>query len=148
MASSGGGTTDNTPATAVRVLVAIGINPYSQRLLQTAARLAGSLDGQLLALHIAPPGKVTTLYEANLQRHFELARSLGAAVETVEGADIAATLVKHAQSRRVTHLVLGQSDVSRWREITRGTVNNRIQRLILNGGGGIDLYIVTASSRF
>lgn len=135
-------------AIPVRVLVAIGINPYSERLLKTAARLAASFGGELYALHIAPPGKLTTLYTANLQRHFELARSLGANVETVEGSDIAVALVKHAHAQRITHVVLGQSDVSRWREITRGTVNNRIQRLILNGGGGIDLYIVTASSRF
>ncbi|MDP9309411.1 MAG: universal stress protein [Chloroflexota bacterium] len=132
----------------VRVLVALGINPYSARLLQTAARLAGSLNGELLALHIAPPGNATSLYAANLQRHVDLAHELGAQVETVEGKDIAVALVNHAQRRRVTHLVLGQSDVSRWREVTRGTVINRIQRLVLQSGGGIDLYIVTASSRF
>lgn len=132
----------------VRVLVALGINPYSTRLLQTAARLAGSLEGELLALHIAPPGKATSLYAANLQRHVDLAHELGAQVETVEDKDVAMALVNFAQRRSVTHLVLGQSDVSRWREVTRGTVINRIQRLILQSGGGIDLYIVTASSRF
>lgn len=132
----------------VRVLVALGINPYSARLLQTAARLAHSLGGKLLALHIAPPGKATSLYAANLQRHVDLAHELGASVETVEGKDVAVALVNHAKRRNATHLVLGQSDVSRWREVTRGTVINRIQRLILQSGGGIDLYIVTASSRF
>ncbi len=132
----------------VRVLVAVGINPYSERLLRTAARLAGRLQGQLLALHIAPRGTATSLYAANVQRHLDLARSLGAEVATIQGGDVGATLVNYAQRQRVTHIVLGQSDVSRWREITRGTVINRIQRLILNGGGGIDLYIVTASSRF
>ncbi len=141
------GSTREHPAGA-RVLVAVGINPYSERLLKTAARLAGRLGGELLALHIAPPGNATSLYSANLQRHLDIARSLGAEVATVQGRDVAATLVKFAQRQRVTHIVLGQSDVSRWREITRGTVINRIQRLILNGGGGIDLYIVTASGRF
>lgn len=135
-------------AIAVRVLVAIGINPYSERLLKTAARLAQNLGGELLAVHIAQGGPRTSLYEANLQRHMDIARKLGAHVETVDGTDIAATLVQTAQNRRATHIVVGQSDVSRWREITRGTVINRIQRLILQGGGGIDLYIVTASGRF
>ncbi len=146
--SNNGAVKSSEMGVVVRVLVAIGINPYSERLLKTAARLAQNLNGELLAVHIAQPVRSTSLYEANLQRHMEIARQLGARVETVEGSDIAATLVQTAQSRRATHIVLGQSDVSRWREVTRGTVINRIQRLILKGGGGIDLYIVTASSRF
>ncbi len=141
------GQPNHTPPTAVRVLVALGINPHSQRLLRTAARLAHSLDGELLALHITPPGQGGSLYRANLDWHLEQARELGAHVEIVEGADIATTLVNHAKARHVTHLVVGQSDVSRWREITRGSVINRMLRMILSQAPGIDLYIVTGSSR-
>jgi two-component system sensor histidine kinase KdpD len=131
----------------VRVLVALGINPHSQRLLLTAARLAEGLDGELFAIHIQPPGPVTSLYEANRSRYLDQARELGAHVEMVKGQDVATTLVDYAQTRRITHLVLGQSDVSRWREITRGSVINRILRMILSGQAPVDLYIVTASSR-
>lgn len=132
---------------SVRVLVGLGINPYSQRLLQTAARLADGLDGELLALHIAPPGRVARLYEANLEWQLEQARGLGAQVAIIEGSDVAATLIRYAQAQRVTHLVVGQSDVTRWREITRGSVINRMLRMILSEQNPIDLYIVTASSR-
>lgn len=132
----------------VRVLVALGINPSSQRLLRTAARLAQSLDGDLVALHIAPSDQRTQLYQSNLDRHIVQARALGALVEIVEGNDVAATLVTYAQAHNITHLVVGQSDVSRWREITRGSVINRILRLILQQQSGVDLYVVTASSRF
>lgn len=135
------------PLSSVRVLVALGINPYSERLLRTAARLADGLDGELLVIHITPPGNTATLYHTNLKWHLEQARDLGAQVEIVEGNDIAATLVEYATARRVTHLVVGQSDVSRWREVTRGSVINRLLRLILSQPSGIDLYIVTGSSR-
>ena len=131
----------------VRVLVALGINTHSQSLLQTAARLAHGLNGDLIALHIAPGGQAASLYQTNLNWHLDQARELGAEVEIVEGEDIAATLVQQALSRRVTHLVVGQSDVSRWREITRGSVINRMMRMILSQRRHIDLYIVTASSR-
>ena len=133
--------------TTVRVLVALGINPHSQRLLLTAARLAEGLDGQLFAIHIEPPGALTSLYEANRSRYLDQARELGAHVEMVKGQDVATTLVDYAQARQITHLVLGQSDVSRWREITRGSVINRILRMILSRQASVDLYIVTASSR-
>jgi hypothetical protein len=43
---------------------------------------------------------------------------------------------------------VGQSDISRWREVTRGSVVNRMLRLIQEENAAIDLYIVTASSRF
>lgn len=128
---------------AVRVLVALGINPHSQRLLQTAARLAEGLDGDLLALHIAPPGNVTSLYESNLSWHIDYARDLGAQVTIVEDRDVVAALISFAKAQHVTHLVLGQSDVSRWREITRGSVINRLLRTIARQQVGIDLYIVT-----
>jgi|GEM_PF-3534201 len=132
----------------VRVLVALGINPYSQRLLKTAAQLAQGLQGELIALHIAPPGQTGRLYQTNLQWHIDQAEALGARVDIREGTDIAATLVRYAQQHAVTHLVVGQSDVSRWREVTRGSVINRMLRLILRESSGIDLYIVTGSSRF
>ena len=136
---------DASAAGAVRVLVALGINPHSQRLLQTAARLAHGLHGALLALHIAPPGNVTTLYEANIAWHVGYARDLGAQVTIVEGRDVAMTLIEFAKAQSVTHLVIGQSDVSRWREITRGSVLNRMLRTIREQQVGIDLYIVTAN---
>jgi two-component system, OmpR family, sensor histidine kinase KdpD len=139
---------DSSLPSSVRVLVALGINPNSQRLLMTAVRLAESLSGELFVLHIEPPGMVTTLYEGNRTRYLEKARELGAHVEIVKGQDVAATLVDYAQSRQMTHLVLGQSDVSRWREITRGSVINRILRMILSRQVQVDLYIVTASSLF
>ena len=138
----------NTTSPDVRVLVAIGINPDSQRLLNTAARLAHGLQGDLIALHIASPGNATALYRANLDRHLALARSLGADTEIIEGKDVAATIVRYARARQVTHLVLGQSDISRWREVTRGSVINHMLRLIQQEQAGIDLYVVTASSRF
>jgi two-component system, OmpR family, sensor histidine kinase KdpD len=131
----------------VRVLVALGINPYSQRLLHTAAQLARGLDGELLAIHVALPATAGRLYQTNLQYQCDLARKLGAQVETVQGSDVAQTLVDYAQQQGVTQIVLGQSDVSRWHEITRGSIVNRMLRLIQNQRAGIDLYVVSATTQ-
>lgn len=137
---------DEAPSPRVRVLVALGINPYSERLLRTAARLAEGLGGDLHAVHIALRGHPTSLYEANLSWHIDQARQLGAHVEIVDGDDVATTLVRYAQRNGVTHIVLGQSDVSRWHEITRGSIVTRMQRMVLHDQLGIDLYIVTSNS--
>lgn len=141
-------TSPSMPSLPMHVMVAIGINPHSQRLLEAAARLAQGLNATLLAVHIHPPGIAGSLYETNLEWHFELARALGADTDVIEGADVAATLVQHAQQRGVTHLVLGQSDVTRWHEIRQGSIVNRLLREIARQGAAIDLYIVTGSNRF
>ncbi len=132
-----------SPAASTRIMVALGFNPYSQHLLDTAKRLAQGLDGELLAVHIRQPSNRARVYRANLDWHLEHARAIGAQVDIIEGENIAATLVSYAQRRRVTHLVLGQSEVSRWREIRHGSLVNQILRRIARRNAGIDLYIVT-----
>ena len=136
-------TNGRSPTASARIMVALGVNPNSQRLLVAAKRLAQGLDGELLAVHIRQPSNRASVYQANLDWHIEQARAIGAQVDIIEGKDIAATLVSHAQRRRVTHLVLGQSEVSRWREIRHGSLANQILRQIARRFAGIDLYIVT-----
>lgn len=129
---------DDTKHRQASVLVAIGINPDCGRLLGRAAELARGLDGQLLALHIHPPHSGTGVSDANVDWNLQQARQLGAIVHIVEGRDIADTLIHWGRDQHVTHLVLGQSDISRWQEVVRGSVINRILRM----RSGIDLYIV------
>jgi two-component system sensor histidine kinase KdpD len=133
-----------SPAASTRIMAALGVNPNSQRLLDAAQRLAQGLDGDLLVVHIHQPSNRASVYQANLGWHIEYAKEIGAHVEILEGKDIASTLVSYAQGQGVTHLVLGQSEVSRWREIRRGSLVNQILRQIARRSAGIDLYIVTA----
>jgi two-component system, OmpR family, sensor histidine kinase KdpD len=123
----------------VRVMVAIGINPSTERLLLRAAKLAQGLHGSLYAIHIHPQRKGSNVYHANVQWHLDQARRLGAVVEVVRSNDVAAALVKHARKHNITHLVMGQSDISRWQEVFRGSIINKIMRY----RSGVDLYIVT-----
>ena len=127
----------------VRVMVAIGINPSTDRLLRRAAKLADGLEGELFAIHIRPSRSHSNVSAANVEWHLEKARQIGAQVEIVTGDDIARALVQEARARGITHLVIGQSDISRWQEAVRGSIVNRILRF----RSGIDLYIVTDPGR-
>ena len=127
----------------VRVIVAIGSNPSTNRLVRRAVKLAKGLGGDLVAIHIHAPGQHSNVYEANVGWHLEQARQLGADVHVVEATDVAATLVQYAREHGVTHLVIGQSDISRWQEALRGSIVNRILRF----RSGVDLYIVTDAER-
>ena len=127
----------------VRVMVAIGVNPSSDRLLRRAAKLAHLLNGELFAVHIVTPRRGSNVSRANIDWHLQQARQLGAHVEVVQGKDIASALVQHARKHQITHLVLGQSDISRWREAVYGSIVNSILRF----RSGIDLYIVPELGR-
>ena len=131
------------PAAPVRVMVAIGINPSSDRLVRRAVKLAEGLGGELFAVHIHPPGDKSPAYQANVDWHLEQARQLGARVEVIHARDVAAALVEQARTIGATHLVLGQSDISRWQEVLQGSIINRILRF----RAGIDLYIVPDPGR-
>lgn len=121
-----------------RVMVCVGYNPLSQRLIQTAARLAVALGGQLLALHIETENSQAPSYLAMLEQNLSLAKQLGAQVVRAEGDNVAETLARVALEQRVTHLVMGESARSRLEEVMHGS----LVRQVLRASRGIDIYIV------
>lgn len=122
----------------VRVMVCVGYNPLSQRLIHSAARLAQGLGGRLLALHIEAESSEAPGYLALLEQNLGLAESLGAAVLRERGDDVAQALARAAQAHGVTHIVMGESARSRLEEIMHGS----LVRQLLRASRGIDIYIV------
>ncbi len=121
-----------------RLMVCVGYNPSSQRLIQTAARLAAALQGHLLALHIETEHSQAPSYLAMLEQNLTLAERLGAQIIRAEGDNVAETLARVALEQHVTHLVMGESARSRLEEVMHGS----LVRQVLRASRGIDIYIV------
>jgi len=140
-----------------RVLVGFDHRKHSRQVLRDAWRLAHGLHADLIAISIQPVGYLSWTsqfigllkYGGEAQRHREAARrrleehvvlaeDLGAEVIRLQSTDIARTLVEVAKERQVTQLVLGQPTRSRWEEILRGSMINRLLRLHV----GIDIHLV------
>jgi two-component system sensor histidine kinase KdpD len=143
------------------VLVGFDARPQSRQIIRDAWRLAHGLHADLIAVSIEPEGflafrsKLARLlkYGGEAQQHWEaaqrrleehavLAEDLGAEVIRTRSNDIAKALVEIAQQRQVTQLVLGQPARSRWEEILRGSIINRLLRLSTD----IDIHLVPHSS--
>jgi two-component system sensor histidine kinase KdpD len=77
-----------------------------------------------------------------LEEHAVLAEDLGAEVIRTRSRDIAKALVEIAREHQVTQIVLGQPARSRWEEILRGSIINRLLRLNTD----IDIHLVPRSS--
>jgi len=122
----------------VRVMVCVGYNPASQRLIRRAGQLARAFGGELIAVHIQTGASEAPGYRTMLDQNMTLARQLGAHLLVEQGADIAQVLARVAQANGITHVVMGESARSRWQEVRRGS----LVRQVLRASRGIDVYIV------
>ncbi len=148
------------PATE-HVLVGFDARPHSRQIIRDAWRLAHGLHADLIAVSIEPEGflafrsKLARLLkyggeagqhwedaQRRLEEHAVLAEDLGAEVIRAKSNDIAKKLVEIARERQVTQIVLGQPARSRWEEILRGSIINRLLRLSTD----IDIHLVPHSS--
>jgi two-component system sensor histidine kinase KdpD len=154
------GITEMKPA-GERVLVGFDSRPHTREVIRDAWRLAHGLHAELLAVSIQPEGyrafmgqligflkfgkdapKQRAAALRRLEEHALLAEDLGAEVIRTSSRDIARTLVKIANERQVTQLVLGQPARSHWEELLRGSIINRLLRLSTD----IDIHLVPRST--
>ena len=126
------------PSSNVRVMVCVGYNPVSQRLIRRAADLARALAGELFAVHIQPEESTVPGYQTMLEHNLELAGQLGARILVEHGTPLAMVLARVAHAHNITHIVMGESARSRWAEIQNGS----LVRQVLRATRGIDVYIV------
>jgi two-component system sensor histidine kinase KdpD len=122
---------------AGRILVAMSSNPpYTQLLLRRASRIAGRLNTDWYCVYVQTPRERADRIDAAVQRqlvdNIQRAQMMGAEIVKLEGEDIAATLCEFALRQGVSLLIVGQSQQSRWRQLTRGSV---IDRLVNNNFG-------------
>jgi two-component system sensor histidine kinase KdpD len=144
-----------------RVLVGFDSRPHTRQVLRDAWRLAHGLHADLIAVFIQPAGymgfssQFTRLLkhgrgikhyleqaQQRLEEHAILAEDLGAEVIRTSSRDVAAKLIEIARERQVTQIVLGQPARSRWEEILRGSIVNRLLRM----NPGIDIHLVPVGS--
>jgi two-component system sensor histidine kinase KdpD len=127
-----------------RVLVGVGPGSEAAGVLRRAARIAARLKADLYAVHVrrpdsspADPDSARSVAVAELHA---LADHLGAYWHEVEG-DAADALMQFAKAHRITQIVIGHSQRSRWWWPFGGAVARRLTRHA--EAAAIDLHIVT-----
>jgi two-component system sensor histidine kinase KdpD len=124
--------------TRERVVVAITGAPGTEQLIRRAARIAQRSHGELLGVHVRGDDGLLAGVEA-MDRHRELLEQVGGRLLDVAGTDVAASLVATARNENATQIILGASRQSRWRELFRGSVINRVIRL----SGAVDVHVIS-----
>ena len=75
-----------------------------------------------------------------MARHRRLVEELGGSWHEVAGDDVASALMAFATAQHATQIVLGTSRRSRWIELTRGSVINRVVR----NAKDVDVHVIAA----
>jgi two-component system sensor histidine kinase KdpD len=124
-----------------RILVCVGHNPRSIRLIHAARRLAAGLRAEWVAVHVEAPSRVRTS-EADrkqLADHMRLAESLGAETATLSSQHMSEEVLTYARSRNVTRIIIGKPTHARWKDKLFGSPLDEIVR----GSGDIDVYVIS-----
>ncbi len=126
-----------------RLLVCIAPNKMSTRVVRSASRLAGTLHAEWIAVSVDSPRQSGLSDEDRLLVHeaLRLAANLGAETVTLSGPDIVGEVVRFAQSKNVTTIVVGKPVRARWREIVFGSVVDTLVR----ASGDINVLVITGS---
>ncbi|NPU84007.1 MAG: sensor histidine kinase KdpD [Syntrophaceae bacterium] len=129
---------------AERILVCVGPNPRSVRLIRAARRMAAGLRAEWLAVNVEAPSHVRATAEDKrlLAEHLRLAESLGAEAVTLTGRRVSEEILSYARSRNVSRIIVGKPTHARWKDKILGSPLDEIVR----GSGDIDVYVITGDA--
>ena len=127
-----------------RLLVCVGPNPASRRLIRTARRVAARLRAPWIALYVETPSHAG-LPESDrvaLADNMRLAESLGGVTAMLSGQDVARQILLYAREHNVGRILAGKPTHPRWRDRLRGSLVDALVR----GSGDIDIYVISGDS--
>ncbi|KYC41008.1 histidine kinase [Scytonema hofmannii PCC 7110] len=135
-------TTPNGPFCNIheRVLVCVSTYPNSIQLLRRGARLANYMNAPLFCLYVAEPDRFLTKQESLYVETCEkLCQEFEGEFLRINSHDVATSIAEVAHQYRVTQIVIGASQRSRWQLLFRGSLTHKLLRSLKN----VDLHIIS-----
>jgi two-component system, OmpR family, sensor histidine kinase KdpD len=124
-----------------RVLVCISTYPNSVQLIRRGARIASYMNAKFYVLFVENSDRFLTKDESlHVETCEHLCEEFGGEFLRIKSQSIADTIASVADDRRITQIVLGESQQSRWKHLLRGSFTRRIMRRIWQKR--IDLHII------
>jgi two-component system, OmpR family, sensor histidine kinase KdpD len=123
-----------------RVLACISTYPNSIQLLRRGARIASYMHGRFYVLFVNDPDRFLTkpesLHIATCER---LCQEFGGEFIRVRDYNVVKAIANTAQQYRITQIVMGESRKSRWQIFWKGSLTQKILRLLKN----VDIHIIS-----
>ncbi|MCA9872140.1 MAG: sensor histidine kinase KdpD [Anaerolineales bacterium] len=131
-------------AASERLLVCVSANPMSARLVRAGYRLAQEMGVTWYVVYVEIPSQspFSEADQGQLYQTMNLAEGLGAQVVTITGQSIPDTLLAFARQNNITRIIIGQPLRSRWQELVRGSIVNRLIRR----SGSVDVHVISSQA--
>ncbi len=130
---------------ADRILVCIGPDTLSGKLVRTAKRMSGGLKSQWTVIYIENERHFQLSKEGQeaVERTLRLADRMGARTEIIQGQRRASEdILAYARANGISKIIVGKPNKSRLLAFVFGTLADEIIR----GSGDIDVYVVTGDT--
>ncbi len=97
--------------TAERLLVCVGADEGSEKIVRGAARMAAALKSDWIAIHLTPSDREVTDRSATkrIEKAMRLAERLGATTVRMNTEDLPAEILNYAKRNNITQIVVGRS---------------------------------------
>ena len=128
---------------AERVMVAVGSGALSERLVRAARRIAERRTAPWLAVFVetARSRQQPDHERERVATVLRLAERLGGEAVTIPGEDVVEELVRYAEQRNVTEIVLGRSPGRGWTRLFRRSTADRV----IARSASIDVRVVSGT---
>ncbi len=128
-------------ASSERLLVCVGPDALSEKVVRTASRLASGLNAPWTVVSLEradrePAGLAAT---ARIDALFKLAEGLGAETRRITATDFVTELLKLARREHATQIVIGVQARSRWASWMRASLADEVAAR----GAGLSVHLVT-----
>ncbi|MGV3739954.1 MAG: ATP-binding protein [Gammaproteobacteria bacterium] len=122
-----------------KILVCVGPNSQSLKLIRIAKQLANGLQAEWIAVYVDTPSVFLSKTKRNLAiKNLRLAEQLGAVTHILMGRDIVKELLKFARDSNVTQIMLSKDRSHSWRHFFR----KRLADELIAQSGEMNVYIV------
>jgi two-component system, OmpR family, sensor histidine kinase KdpD len=122
-----------------RVLVCVSTYLSALQLLRRGARIAAYMHAPVYILFVADPDRFLTKAESlHIETCERLCKEFGGTFIHVTDSNKAKAIAKVAQDYRITQIVIGESQRSRWQTLLRGSLTQQLLKSLKS----IDIHII------
>lgn len=127
---------------ADKIMVCIGPEPLSIRLVRSAKRLANGLKAPWIAVYVenARHHRLNQHGKRAVQMAMSMAERIGGKTIVLQGDNPVSEIMNYARAKGITKIVVGRPTKSRLLDFLYGSLTDKIMRA---SGDSIDVYVVT-----
>lgn len=124
-----------------RVLVCVSTYLNSVQLIRRGARIASYMNAPFYAIFVDYPDHFLTKEETlHIETCEKLCQEFEGQFLRVRHTDVARAIAEVAEQQRITQIVIGESQQSRWKQLIKGSFTQRLMHLIRHKH--VDLHII------